>query len=155
MSRHTRSASCRSACAVDPGFVSRAIDPPWTGRGAQAIPADRVRREERMVGAPLLEKDTVQRERNRQVRSRTDRQMQVGLLREAGASRIDDDEPGTVALSIAQVRDEVNPRRDGIDAPQHDQLCMRVVGVGHTRHLPVETLVGRAGRRRTDRSREP
>src|SRR4029077_7993507 len=95
---------------VDSGFVSRAIDAPRTGRGTQAFPADRVLREERMVGAPLFEKDPVQRERKRQVRSGADCQMQVRLLRQAGASGIYDDESGAVALRIAQVRDEVYAR---------------------------------------------
>ena len=43
----------------------------------------------------------------------------------------------------------------GIDTPEHDQPGMRVIGVGDARHLAVERLVGRAGRRRADRPRQP
>ena len=73
------------------------------GRVAQAIRADRVRREKRLVGMPFLEQHAVQGERDRQVGSRPDRQMQVGLLGEARASRIDDDERAPARLRLAQI----------------------------------------------------
>ena len=91
----------------------------------------------------------------RDVGARPDGEMHVGRARQRRRSRIDDDELRAALLRLAHVRDEMNAGRRRVDAPEHDQRGLRVVLIGDRRHLAVERLVGRAGRRRADRARQP
>ena len=111
--------------------------------------------QERLVGVPVGEQVAVNRERDGDVGARPDREVHVRRARERRRARIDDDELRAALLRLAHVRDEMNAGRRRVDAPEHDQRGFGIVLVGDRRHLAVERHVGRAGRRRAHRARQP
>ena len=142
------------SAAATPGFRGRAVERPLRRALAQPVRVARVRRQERLVGVAVLEQVAVNRQRHRQIGARLHRQVQVGLLGERRRPRIDDHERRAALLRLAQVRDDVNPGRRRIDAPQDDEARLGEVLIDHRRHLAVERLVGGPGGRRAHGARE-
>ena len=95
------------------------------------------------------------RERDRDVGARFDREMDVRRTRERRRSRIDDHELRAALLGLAHVRNQVDAGRRRIDAPEDDQLRFDVILIADRRHLAVERHVCRARRRRAQRAIEP
>ena len=149
------SAKRREQRRVDARRVGGALDGPRRRAFPQPIRAGRVFAEKRIVAVSVFEQMPMQRERDGHVRARLDREMDVRQPRQRRRPRIDDDERGAALLGLAHVGHEVNAGRRGVDAPQHDQRRARIVLVDDRRHLAVERLVGRAGRRGADRPRQP
>jgi hypothetical protein len=82
-------------------------------------------------------------------------EMQVRLLGQACAARIDDDQASAALLRFLDVRDQVDARDGGVHAPHDDEVGVGVVLVGDPRHLPVQAG-GRAARRGgANRSQQP
>ena len=154
--RRTAAATRSSAAASTPATSRRALERPRLGALAQPVGAGGVLAQERLVGVAVREQVAVDRERDGDVGARLDRQMHVGA-RAPAASSADRSTTSLRAalLRLAHVRHEVNAGRRRVDAPQDDQLRVRIVLVGDRRHLAVERHVGRAGRRRAHRARQP
>ena len=149
------SANVESSVGTDAGFRGRAVDRPRVGDAAELVDAVGVRVQEIEIGMAALEHLTRNRERDRQIGAGPDGEVQVGLAGERGPAGIDDDELGAVLLRLLDVRDDVDPRRRRIAAPDDDQPGVFVVGIGDARHLGVHRGRGGAGRRRAQRPREP
>src|SRR6185369_2970238 len=88
--------------------------------------------------AIVLEEPADDREREREIRARLRRDVEVGPFGQPRASRVDDDEPRAPVLRLEDVRHDVDARDGRVDAPEHDQARMAVVLQGDPRHRAVE-----------------
>jgi hypothetical protein len=99
------------------------------------------------VSTARFEQMPMKRQRDWQIGAWPDGEMQVCLLRQRRGPRIDHDQLRPAPLGFADVRNEMDAGCGGIRAPDDDQARVRIVLVRDRRHLPVERLVGDAGRR--------
>ena len=136
------------------GDLCRALEGPRRRSRAQLFGALRVLGEKPRVGESFLEQVTMDRQRDGHIGAGPGRQVEIGLPRERCRTRVDDDEPRARFLRLAHVRHEMDARCGGVDAPEDDEPCFRIVLVGDRRHLAVERLCGHAGRRRAHGTRE-
>ena len=89
-------------------FGGRAVECPGAGLFPQTIGAARVRRQECFVCVPLFEEVAMDRQRHRQVGSRTHRQVKVRLSGQRRRPRIDDDQLRATSLRLTDVRNQMN-----------------------------------------------
>ena len=111
-----------------------------------------MRREKRVIRAAVLEEPADDREREREIRSRLRRDVEVGPLSQPRAPRVHDDEPRAPVLRLEDVRHDVDARDGRVDAPEHDQARMPVVLEGDARHGAVKAGDGAPRGRGADRA---
>ena len=106
------------------------------------------------VGLAAAEELAVKRQGQAQVRAGPGLKMEVGLLGQRRASRIDDDELAAAGPGGPQDRHQVDAGGGGVSAPDDRQLCVFVVLEGDAGHLAVEAERGRGAGRRAYGARE-
>ena len=122
---------------LESAFRSGALRSPGQGPLAELFPAVHVRLEIRGI-RPAVGEDLVhQRERQRPVGARSQRQMQMALLGGFGAARVDADQRGAVALGLLREAPEVQVRGHGIAAPDQDQPRLREIAQMHAQFAAV------------------
>ena len=121
----------------------------------QLGPADRLRREEGLVGEAVAREDVDEAQGERAVGPGPDEVGPVGEPRGLVLPGLDEQDARAAPPRLRHPGGEVQARRDGVDAPQHDEIRalhrvgVRPRGVAHDR-APAGAL-----RRRADRPVEP
>ena len=98
--------------------------------------------EEREVRVTALEQRVDDRERDRQIGARAQRDVKVGAAGERRRARIDDDELRAGLARALDHRHEVDAGRRRVHAPHDDQLRVRVVLERDARHRAVRRRPG-------------
>ena len=122
---------------------------------SELVGPQRVLSQKRVVLEAILEQEPMHSESDDHIRPWSDLEMDVGTLGQAGPSWVDHDQSRACLLGRLDVGDEMDrgPRRVG--SPEHDETCLAIVGVRHTRHPTVKGLTDAGGRSRAHRPGQP
>ena len=88
-------------------------------------------RDELPVEPALLDHDAGEAERQRPVAARADAEPLIGLVRKAGAARVDHHERCAARLCVGDARRMGEPGRARVVAPQDEAIGSRQIGHGH------------------------
>ena len=109
------------------GLGGGAFDCPGLGALRQLLRSRRMGPQKLAVRPSRREQPPDDRQRQRQIGSGAESQVEVRALRHARPPRVHDHQPRAALLGVLDVRHEVDPGDGRVDPPQHDEVGVGVI----------------------------